>query len=69
MMRTYFSMLIENGDRDMVGKMKQFTTYFTHGVRNGARLRGDIYRVQEGPRILEMVDEFFHHQLESALAG
>jgi tRNA-dihydrouridine synthase B len=69
MMRTYFSMLIENGDRDMVGKMKQFTTYFTHGVRNGAKLRGDIYRVQEGPRILEMVDEFFDHQLESALAG
>src|SRR5437763_6678769 len=57
MMRTYFSMLIQNGDRDMVGKMKQFTTYFTHGVRNGARLRGDIYRVHEGPRILEMVDE------------
>ena len=69
MMRTYFSMLIENGDRDMVGKMKQFTTYFTHGVRNGAKLRGDIYRVQEGPQILEMVDEFFDHQLESALAG
>src|SRR5437660_6248863 len=46
MMRTYFSMLIQNGDRDMVGKMKQFATYFTHGVRNGARLRGDIYRVQ-----------------------
>ena len=69
MMRTYFSMLIENGDKDMVGKMKQFTTYFTHGVRNGARLRGAIYQVHEGPRILEMVDEFFSHQLESALAG
>jgi tRNA-dihydrouridine synthase B len=69
MMRTYFSMLIENGDKDMVGKMKQFTTYFTHGVRNGARLRGEIYRVQEGPRILEMVDEFFDRELESALAG
>jgi hypothetical protein len=49
--------------------MKQFTTYFTHGVRNGARLRGEIYRVQEGPRILEMVDEFFDRELESALAG
>jgi tRNA-dihydrouridine synthase len=69
MMRIYFSMLIENGDKDMVGKMKQFTTYFTHGVRNGARLRGEIYRVQEGPRILEMVDEFFDRELESALAG
>ena len=69
MMRTYFSMLIENGERDMVGKMKQFATYFTHGVRNGARLRAEIYRVQEGPRILEMVDEFFNRQLETALAG
>src|ERR1700720_716795 len=63
MMRQYYMMLIERRERDMVGKMKQFTTYFTHGVRNGARLRGDIYRVQEGPQILEMVDEFFHHQL------
>src|SRR5437660_236302 len=26
MMRTYFSMLIQNGDKDMVGKMKQFAT-------------------------------------------
>jgi tRNA-dihydrouridine synthase B len=69
MMRTYFTMLIENGGRDMVGKMKQFTTYFTHGVRNGAKLRGDIYRVQEGPQILEMVDEFFSRELETALAG
>src|SRR5580704_2108771 len=67
-MRTYFSMLIENGGKDMVGKMKQFTTYFTHGVRNGARLRGEIYKAHEGPQILEMVDEFFSRQLE-AIAG
>jgi tRNA-dihydrouridine synthase B len=66
-MRTYFSMLIENGDKDMVGKMKQFATYFTHGVRNGARLRAEIYRVHEGKEILDMVDEFFSGQL--ALAG
>lgn len=69
MMRTYFSMLIANGDKDMVGKMKQFATYFTHGVRNGAKLRGEIYRAIEGPQILEMVDEFFTRQLEAALAG
>ena len=67
MMRTYFSMLIQNGDKDMVGKMKQFATYFTHGVRNGSRLRAEIYRVHEGPQILDMVDEFFAGQL--ALAG
>lgn len=67
MMRTYFSMLIEQGDKDMVGKMKQFATYFTHGVRNGSRLRGEIYRAHEGKEILDMVDEFFSGQL--ALAG
>src|SRR5437870_10334168 len=69
MMRTYFSMLIAHGDKEMVGKMKQFTTYFTHGVRNGSKLRGEIYRAQEGPQILEMVDEFFSRELEAALAG
>ena len=53
----------------MVGKMKQFTTYFTHGVRNGSKLRGEIYRAQEGRQILEMVDEFFSREIEAALAG
>jgi tRNA-dihydrouridine synthase B len=69
MMRTYFSMLIEKGERDTVGKMKQFTTYFTHGVRNGSKLRGEIYRAHEGGQILDMVDEFFSRELEAALAG
>src|SRR5579859_3799772 len=69
MMRTYFSMLLENGDKDMVGKMKQFATYFTHGVRNGARLRGEIYHAREGVQILETVDQFFLRQPEAALAG
>ncbi len=64
MMRTYYLMLIENGERDMVGKMKQFATYFTHGVRNGARLRAAIYHAQQASQILELVDEFF---LEPAL--
>ena len=67
MMRTYFSMLLENDGRDTVGKMKQFATYFTHGVRNGARLRAEIYRVHEGREILDIVDQFFSSQL--ALAG
>ena len=35
MMRTYYSMLTERAAPDAVGKMKQFATYFTHGVRNG----------------------------------
>src|SRR5947209_4812918 len=35
MMRQYYAMLLETGARDTVGKMKQFATYFTHGVRHG----------------------------------
>src|SRR5246500_5082340 len=43
MMRTYYAMLIERDERDTVGKMKQFATYFTHGVRHGSHLRAEIY--------------------------
>jgi nifR3 family TIM-barrel protein len=66
MMRDYYAMLIENGEKDMVGKMKQFATYFTHGVRHGAQLRAAIYRTQEASAILALVDEFF--QAEPVLA-
>lgn len=59
-MRTYYQMLIDRHEPDMVGKMKQFATYFTHGVRHGAQLRAGIYRQQEAPAILELVDQFFH---------
>src|SRR3954470_595853 len=59
MMRTYFSMLIDRGERDIVGKMKQFATYFTHGVRNGSHLRVAIYKETEADAILGLVDEFF----------
>ena len=69
MMRTYFSMLIEKDGRDVVGKMKQFATYFTHGVRNGSKLRAEIYRAHEARQILERVDEFFSRELEAVLAG
>ena len=59
MMRRYYAMLIERGERDTVGKMKQFATYFTHGVRNGSKLRASIYHLQEAQNILQLVDEFF----------
>ncbi|HTS30039.1 MAG TPA: tRNA dihydrouridine synthase DusB [Bryobacteraceae bacterium] len=66
MMRRYYEMLVETRDRDSTGKMKQFATYFTHGVRNGARLRASIYHAQEASAILDLVDEFF--QAEPVLA-
>jgi tRNA-dihydrouridine synthase B len=66
MMRQYYGMLIEQRERDAVGKMKQFATYFTHGVRHGAQLRASIYRAQDAPAILGLVDEFF--QAEPVMA-
>ena len=64
MMKTYYLMLQEHGESDAVGKMKQFATYFTHGIRNGSKLRTEIYRAHEIPRILEAVDAFFSDQLQ-----
>ena len=60
MMRHYYDMLIERAENDAVGKMKQFATYFTHGVRHGAQLRASIYAVHEAAAILDLVDAFFH---------
>jgi nifR3 family TIM-barrel protein len=59
MMRTYYSMLIERCEDDAAGKMKQFATYFTHGVRGGAQLRTAIYHAKEPAQITGLVDEFF----------
>jgi tRNA-dihydrouridine synthase B len=60
MMRQYYAMLIARGERDTIGKMKQFATYFTHGVRHGAQLRASIYHAHEPEAILDLVDAFFH---------
>jgi nifR3 family TIM-barrel protein len=69
MMRTYYSMLIASEVEDIVGKMKQFASYFTHGVRNGSRLRAAIYQARQASEIAAMVDEFFLLELEGAAAG
>ena len=49
-MRLYYKMLVDHGSPDAVGKMKQFATYFTHGVRNGSKLRAEIYPRMKRPR-------------------
>jgi tRNA-dihydrouridine synthase B len=59
MMRQYYAMLVDHKEKDGVGKMKQFATYFTHGVRHGSQLRAAIYQAHEAEAILELVDRFF----------
>ena len=73
MIRTYFAMLLEEADnsatekssamRETGGKMKQFASWFTHGVAGGAKLRAAIYQAKTGVEVLARVDEFFLTQL------
>ena len=66
LMRQYYTMLLEHETPDAVGKMKQFATYFTHGVRNGSKLRAEIYHAQDAGEILALVDAFFERELSAA---
>ena len=63
MIRTYFSMLIEEELPDAVGKMKQFCSWFTHGVPGGAGLRKTIYDSKSSLEILARVEDFFEARL------
>jgi tRNA-dihydrouridine synthase len=69
MIRTYFQMLIEEELPDAVGKMKQFASWFTHGVPGGAALRKAIYESKNAPDVLSRVEEFFEARLELCGAG
>jgi len=59
MIRTYFAMLIEEEMPGAEGKMKQFASWFTHGVPGGAALRKAIYEAENASEILRRVEEFF----------
>jgi len=70
MIRSYFQMLLDEAEatKDMprdarlgetAGKMKQFATWFTHGVPGGAKLRAAIYHSRTGQEVLARVNEFF----------
>jgi nifR3 family TIM-barrel protein len=73
MIRAYFEMLLAEAEAtkdlprdarigDPVGKMKQFATWFTHGVPGGAKLRAAIYKARTGPDVLGEVERFFAAQ-------
>jgi tRNA-dihydrouridine synthase B len=68
MIRTYFQMLVEEELPDAPGKMKQFASWFTHGVPGGAALRKTIYEAKAAAEILSRVEDFFEARLQSAVA-
>jgi tRNA-dihydrouridine synthase B len=63
MIRTYFQMLLEEEMPGAEGKMKQFASWFTHGIPGGAALRKAIYEAKGGAEILARVEEFFEAKL------
>jgi len=67
MIRTCFRMLIEEELPDATGKMKQFASWFTHGVPGGAALRKAIYDSKTAPDILTRVEEFFEARLTATV--
>ncbi len=69
MIRDYYALLFEKADKvsgEVGGKMKQFATYFTRGVRNGTHLRKAIYRCHEPQEVIDTVERFFEEQLATA---
>jgi len=55
----YFRNLSASGMPDAIGKMKQFASLFTHGVRNGSELRHAVHHARTTAEILDCVDAFF----------
>jgi nifR3 family TIM-barrel protein len=79
MIRAYFQMLLDEAEAtkdlpraermgETAGKMKQFATWFTHGVPGGAKLRAAIYKARTGADVLAQVELFFAARLADGAA-
>ena len=62
----YYRRLVASEMPDAIGKMKQFASYFTHGVRNGGVLRREVHTARTTAEVLERVDAFFEPALRAA---
>jgi nifR3 family TIM-barrel protein len=80
MIRAYFQMLLDEAEAtkelprsdrmgETAGKMKQFATWFTHGVPGGAKLRAAIYHARTGAEVLAQVEHFFAARREEGSMG
>jgi hypothetical protein len=49
----------ESAQRDAIGRMKQFASWFTHGVPGGAVLRREIFDAKRGAEVMDKVEAFF----------
>ena len=65
LLRGYYRDLVDAELPDVIGKMKQFACWFTHGVRNGGELRRQVHTARTPAEILERVDRFFTASVRS----
>ena len=49
----------ESAQRDAIGRMKQFASWFTHGVPGGATLRREIFEAKRGAVVMDKIEAFF----------
>jgi len=61
----YYRRLVGSEMPDAIGKMKQFASYFTHGVRNGGVLRREVHTARTTAEVLERVEAFFEPVLRA----
>jgi nifR3 family TIM-barrel protein len=54
----------ESAQRDAIGRMKQFASWFTHGVPGGATLRREIFDCKRGSQVIDKVEAFFTKRTE-----
>jgi tRNA-dihydrouridine synthase len=54
----------ESAQRDAIGRMKQFASWFTHGVPGGATLRREIFEAKRGAQVIDKVEAFFTNRPE-----
>ncbi len=57
----------ESAQREAIGKMKQFASWFTHGVPGGATLRREIFEAKRGADVMDKVEAFFTLRANEAL--
>jgi tRNA-dihydrouridine synthase B len=58
----------ESAERDAIGRMKQFASWFTHGVPGGATLRREIFDCKRGTQVIDKVEAFFTQRADAANA-
>ena len=66
LLRDYYDLLLASDLPETLGRMKQFASYFTRGLRHGARLRGQIFAAREARQILDRVEAFFQCEMDVA---